>query len=68
MDKQCYSVNSPQIEFSKKIKEIDEWYQLFSSFEDHEIPADRREIILQNLLYQFINAEKKYEAYATGKI
>jgi hypothetical protein len=47
-------------EYSSKIVEINEWYNLFSSFTPDEISYERREIILQNLLYQFIRAEASY--------
>jgi len=52
-----------KLEFTQKIKEINEWYELFSSFKEHEMSTIRKEIILENLLYQFINEEKKYEEY-----
>lgn len=57
---QCYT-DQYYVEFSQKIKEINRWYQLFSSFEDYEICTERRDIILENLLYQFKIAEQKYQ-------
>lgn len=48
--------------FLSKLKELSDFYNLFSSFDDHDIPADRREIILENLTYNMMKAEKEYMA------
>ena len=55
--------------FLSQLKELSDFYNLFSSFDDNAIPADRREIILENLTYNMMNAEKKYmtECAATVK-
>jgi hypothetical protein len=52
----------PQIteEFLSKLRELNEFYKLFSSFNDEDIPADRREIILDNLTCQMLLAETEF--------
>ena len=47
-------------EFQVKLIELNEFYKLFTSFSQAEIPEDRREIILDNLIFQILNAEKEY--------
>ena len=47
-------------EFLFKLRELNEFYKLFSSFADDDIPADRREIILDNLTCQMLSAEKEF--------
>jgi len=46
--------------FLSKLRELSEFYNLFLSFDDNDIPSDRREIILENLTYNMMNAEKEY--------
>jgi hypothetical protein len=48
--------------FISKLRELSEFYNLFSSFDDDDIPADRREIILENLTYNMMKLEKEYMA------
>ena len=48
--------------FLSQLKELSDFYNLFSSFDDIAIPADRREIILENLTYNMMKAEKEYMA------
>jgi len=47
-------------EFQVKLIELNEFYKLFASFSQAEIPEERREIILDNLIFQILNAEKEY--------
>jgi hypothetical protein len=47
-------------EFISKIRELHEFYSLFSEFNDDDIPAERRDIILENLTLQMIKVEKEY--------
>ncbi len=55
--------------FLSQLRELSDFYNLFSSFDDADIPSDRREIILENLTYNMMKAEKKYmtECAATVK-
>lgn len=55
-----YITNNNSVEFLSKLRQLNEFYILFSSFNDDEIPADRRHIILENLTFQIIQAEKEY--------
>jgi len=48
--------------FLSQLRELSEFYNLFSSFDDDDIPTDRREIILENLTYNMMKAEKQYMA------
>jgi hypothetical protein len=48
--------------FLSTLRELSEFYNLFSSFDNGEIPAERRDIILENLTYNMIKAEKEYMA------
>jgi hypothetical protein len=47
-------------EFQVKLIELNEFYKLFASFSQAEIPEERREIILDNLIFQILNVEKEY--------
>ena len=54
--------------FLSKLREYSTFYELFSSFDDSEIPADRRDIILENLTYQMMKAEKEYTSECAARV
>ena len=54
--------------FLSKLREFSAFYELFSSFDESEIPEDRRDIILENLTYQMIKAEKEYASECAARV
>ena len=54
--------------FLSTLRELSEFYKLFSSFDDHDIPAERRDIILENLTYNMMKAEKEYTAQCASGV
>jgi hypothetical protein len=54
--------------FLSTLRELSEFYKLFSSFDDHDIPAERRDIILENLTYKMMKAEKEYTAQCAAGV
>ena len=46
--------------FISTIRELHEFYRIFSAFNDEELSAERRDIILENLTCQMMKAEKEY--------
>lgn len=55
-----YTKNNAATEFLSTIKELGDFYYLFESFKEDEIPSERREIILKNLTYRMLAAENEY--------
>lgn len=54
--------------FLSKLRELSEFYNLFLSFDDDDIPAERRDIILENLTYNMLKAEKEYTAQCAAAV
>jgi hypothetical protein len=47
-------------EFLSTLSQLNEFYKLFTSFNGNDIPEERRDIILENLTFQMLKAEKEY--------
>jgi hypothetical protein len=47
-------------EFLSKLRELNAFYDLFDSFSEEEIPEERRDIILDNLIIQILKVKKEY--------
>ena len=54
--------------FLSKLREFSAFYELFSSFDESEMPTDRRDIILENLTYQMMKAEKEYVSECAARV
>ena len=48
-------------DFLAKLSELNEFYKLFASFNNDDIPEERKDIILENLTFQMLKAEKEYK-------
>ncbi len=53
--------NNSSEEFLSKLSELNAFYKLFASFSDADISEERRDIILDNLIFQMLNAENEYK-------